>query len=114
MARNNIVLYQPEIPQNVGNIMRTAFAGGAVLHMIEPLGFSLASRYLRRSGVNYIDQVEYRLYCDLMNFPRKSGREYFFLTRYGERMFYEGNLRTRERIIISFSAGNRPGFRRRS
>lgn len=93
MARNNIVLYQPEIPQNVGNIMRTAFAGGAVLHMIEPLGFSLASRYLRRSGVNYIDQVEYRLYCDLDEFFRENpGGEYFFLTRYGERMFYEGEL----------------------
>ena len=92
MARNNIVLYQPEIPQNVGNIMRTVLAGDAFLHLIEPLGFSLASRYLRRSGVDYIDKVEYRLYPNLDEFFRENAGEYYFLTRYGERAFTDGEL----------------------
>jgi len=93
----NIVLYQPEIPQNVGNIMRTAVATGAVLHLIEPLGFSLASRYITRSGVNYIDKVEYRLYGDIDEFFKKNKGEYFFLTRYGQRMFTEDELAERHR-----------------
>jgi tRNA (cytidine/uridine-2'-O-)-methyltransferase len=49
----NIVLYNPEIPQNTGNIARTCAATGAHLHLIEPLGFSLDDRYLKRSGLDY-------------------------------------------------------------
>ena len=48
----HIVLYEPEIPQNTGNIMRTCAGTGAHLHLIEPLGFSLSDKYLKRSGVN--------------------------------------------------------------
>ena len=49
---NHIVLYEPEIPQNTGNIMRTCVATGTKLHLIQPLGFSLDSARLKRSGVN--------------------------------------------------------------
>ena len=51
---NNIVLYQPEIPQNTGNIMRTCVATNTKLHLIKPLGFVIDDAHLRRSGVNYI------------------------------------------------------------
>lgn len=53
----HVVLYQPEIPQNTGNIARTCAATGAVLHLIHPLGFHLSDRHLRRAGVDYWDQV---------------------------------------------------------
>ena len=55
----NIVLYQPEIPQNTGNVMRTCVATGAKLHLIKPLGFELDEKRIRRSGVNYIDKLKY-------------------------------------------------------
>ena len=53
----NIVLYEPEIPTNTGNIMRTCVATNTRLHLIEPLGFSLDEKSVKRSGVNYIDKL---------------------------------------------------------
>ena len=59
----NVVLYQPEIPGNTGNIMRTCAATGAKLHLIKPLGFSLDESYVKRSGANYIDNCETQSNC---------------------------------------------------
>ena len=81
----NIVLYQPEIPQNTGNIMRTCAATNARLHLIKPLGFSLDERYIKRSGVNYIDKVEYYTYENFEDFLSKNDGEFYFLTRYGKK-----------------------------
>lgn len=61
----NIVLVAPEIPQNTGNIARTCAATGAKLHLIEPLGFSLSDRYLKRAGLDYWNLMEYAVYPDL-------------------------------------------------
>ncbi|MDD3335580.1 MAG: tRNA (uridine(34)/cytosine(34)/5-carboxymethylaminomethyluridine(34)-2'-O)-methyltransferase TrmL [Eubacteriales bacterium] len=60
----NIVLYQPEIPQNTGNIARTCAATGTMLHLIKPLGFSLEDKYLKRAGLDYWNMMEYRVYDD--------------------------------------------------
>jgi tRNA (cytidine/uridine-2'-O-)-methyltransferase len=80
----NIVLFEPEIPQNTGNIMRTCVATNAHLHLIEPLGFSLDEKYIKRSGVNYIDKCIYKVYPNLEDFFTKNPEgEYYFLTRYG-------------------------------
>lgn len=67
----NIVLVEPEIPQNTGNIARTCAATGAVLHLIEPLGFSLDSRYLKRAGLDYWDLMELHVYPNLEDFFEK-------------------------------------------
>lgn len=56
--RLHIVLVEPEIPQNTGNIARTCAATGAVLHLVHPLGFSISNRYLKRAGLDYWDKVE--------------------------------------------------------
>ena len=58
----HIVLYQPEIPQNTGNIARTCAATGSMLHLIKPLGFSLEDKYLKRAGLDYWKMMEYRVY----------------------------------------------------
>ena len=79
----NIVLYEPEIPQNTGNIMRTCVATGAVLHLIKPLGFKLDDAHIKRSGVNYIDKLEYHVYENFEDFKSKNEGEYYFYTRYG-------------------------------
>ncbi len=58
----HIVLYQPEIPQNTGNIARTCAATGSTLHLIKPLGFSLADKYLKRAGLDYWHMMEYHVH----------------------------------------------------
>ena len=86
---NNIVLFEPEIPQNTGNIMRTCAATGAKLHLIRPLGFRLDQSSIKRSGVNYIDKVEYTLYDDYEDFCSKNPGEYYYMTRYGKKAHSE-------------------------
>ena len=85
----NIVLFEPEIPENTGNIMRTCAATGAKLHLIRPLGFRLDESSIKRSGVNYIDKVEYILYDDYDDFCSKNIGEYYFMTRYGKKAHSE-------------------------
>ena len=79
----NLVFYQPEIPQNTGNIMRTCAATDTVLHLIEPLGFSLAEKEVKRSGANYVKQTEYYVYKNWEEFLEKNEGEMFYLSRYG-------------------------------
>ncbi len=81
----NIVLYEPEIPTNTGNIMRTCAATNSILHLIKPLGFSLEDKYVKRSGVNYIDKVKYFVYENFEDFLSKNTGEFYFLTRYGKK-----------------------------
>ena len=80
---NNIVLYQPEIPQNTGNIMRTCVATNTTLHLIKPLGFKIDDAHLKRSGVNYIDKLEYHVYENWEDFKSKNKGRYYYFTRYG-------------------------------
>ena len=85
----NIVLFEPEIPENTGNIMRTCAAVGAKLHIIRPIGFAMSSTVIKRSGVNYIDKVDYVLYDDFDDFLLKNPGEYYFFTRYGKKAHSE-------------------------
>ncbi len=79
----NVVLFEPEIPGNTGNIMRTCVATHTKLHLIQPLGFSLDEKYIKRSGVNYIEKCDYTVYENLEDFFSKNQGTYYFLTRYG-------------------------------
>jgi tRNA (cytidine/uridine-2'-O-)-methyltransferase len=81
----NIVLYEPEIPGNTGNIMRTCVATNTRLHLIEPLGFKLDSSSIKRSGVNYIDKLDYTVYKNWDDFKSKNNGVYYYFTRYGHK-----------------------------
>ncbi len=81
----HIVLFEPEIPGNTGNIMRTCVATHTHLHLIKPLGFSLDEKYIRRSGVNYIDDCSYTVYENWEDFESKNKGQFFFYTRYGHK-----------------------------
>ena len=81
----NIVLYEPEIPQNTGNIMRTCVATNTKLHLIEPLGFKLDETSIKRSGVNYIDKLEYSVYHNWDDFVSKNKGTFYYFTRYGKK-----------------------------
>ncbi len=75
----HIVLVHPEIPQNTGNIARTCAATHTPLHLIEPLGFSLADRYLKRAGLDYWHLMTYQVYPDLEGFFASHPGIRFFL-----------------------------------
>lgn len=82
----HVVLYEPEIPQNTGNIMRTCAATHSKLHLIEPLGFSLDIRAIKRSGMDYIQHCDYTVYKNWEEFKEKNPSDhYYYLTRYGKK-----------------------------
>jgi len=68
----HIVLLEPEIPQNAGNIARTCAATNSVLHLIKPLGFSVDDRYLKRAGLDYWNLLDIRYYEDFRDFAEKN------------------------------------------
>ena len=98
----NIVLYQPEIPQNTGNIMRTCAATNAKLHLIKPLGFSLDEKNIKRSAVNYIDKVNYQVYENFEEFLSKNKGEFYFLTRYGRKPHTSFDYSDKEKEVYLF------------
>ncbi len=81
----NIVLYEPEIPQNTGNIMRTCVATNSKLHLIEPLGFKIDDKTIKRCGVNYINNCQYKVYKNFDDFKEQNKGRYFYFTRYGNK-----------------------------
>ncbi|MBE6142730.1 MAG: tRNA (cytidine(34)-2'-O)-methyltransferase [Erysipelotrichaceae bacterium] len=82
----HIVLYQPEIPQNTGNIIRTCMAINATLHLIKPLGFSLDEKSLKRAGMDYINDVELEVYESVEEFYQKNeDADIYYVTRYASR-----------------------------
>jgi len=84
----NIVLYEPEIPQNTGNIMRTCAAFKMRLHLIEPLGFSMDEKHLRRSRMDYIDFLDYKIYKNYEEFVSQNNKgQFVYFSRYGLKSF---------------------------
>lgn len=99
----NIVLFEPEIPQNTGNIMRTCVATNSKLHLIKPLGFSLDEKYIKRSGVNYIPFCDYKVYENIEDFFNKNpDGEYFFTTRYGHKPHSEFDYSDKDKNYYFF------------
>ena len=102
---NHIVLFEPEIPQNTGNIMRTCVATNTRLHLIRPFGFVLDDAHLKRSGVNYIDKLDYRIYDNWEDFKAKNKGTYYYLTRYGHKPHSSFDYRNQEKKDLYFIFG---------
>lgn len=85
MKKINVVLFEPEIPQNTGNIMRSCVGFNAKLHLIKPLGFSLDDKHMKRSSVDYFEYLDYEVYENLDDFLSKNKGDFYFLTRYGHK-----------------------------
>ena len=98
----NIVLYEPEIPENTGNIMRTCVATNSRLHLIEPLGFKVDDAHLKRAGVNYIDKLEYFIYKDWNDFISKNKGSFYYFTRYGKKPHDSFNYQDVDDIYLIF------------
>jgi tRNA (cytidine/uridine-2'-O-)-methyltransferase len=86
----NIVLVEPQIPQNTGNISRTCAVTGARLHLVEPLGFTVTDKQLKRAGLDYWDKLDITYYQDLSTFfDENPGGSYYFFTTKGRRVHSE-------------------------
>lgn len=90
MGRIGIVLLEPEIPQNTGNIARTCAATGASLHLIEPMGFTVTDAKLKRAGLDYWDKLDITYYKNIEDFYEKTaGGEYFYFSTKAPRVYTE-------------------------
>jgi tRNA (cytidine/uridine-2'-O-)-methyltransferase len=86
----NIVLHEPEIPANTGNIGRTCVAAGARLHLIEPLGFHLTEKALKRAGMDYWSQLDVTRYVDFDDFLAKNpGARIYMATTKAKHVYTE-------------------------
>ena len=80
MLNINIVLVEPEIPQNTGNIARTCAATGAKLHLVEPLGFKIDDKKLKRAGLDYWSLLDIKRYKSLKEFFFKNNGQFFYFS----------------------------------
>lgn len=88
MERMNIVLYEPEMPLNTGNIGRTCVATNSRLHLIEPLGFKLNEKAVRRAGLDYWDKLDVTVYCDFQDFLDRNPGAKIYMATTKARMVY--------------------------
>ena len=98
----NVVLVEPEIPPNTGNIGRLCLATGSTLHLVRPFGFSLEQRQLRRAGLDYWDEVQLQLWdsFDALRQAQSADARYFFLTTKAERPYYIVNFRNGDFLVF--------------
>ncbi|MBP1559651.1 MAG: tRNA (cytidine(34)-2'-O)-methyltransferase [Oscillospiraceae bacterium] len=87
MYNLNIVLVEPQIPQNTGNISRTCAVTGARLHLIRPLGFEITDKNLKRAGLDYWDKLDITYYDNLDDFFSKNSGNFFFFTTKGKNVY---------------------------
>lgn len=96
----NIVLAQPQIPQNTGNISRTCAVTGAALHLIKPYGFVITDKSLKRAGLDYWDKLEIYEYESLDEFFEKTDGEYYYFTTKGKHV--HSDVEYKDNVYILF------------
>lgn len=106
----NIVLYEPEIPQNTGNIMRTAVAAGARLHLVGELGFILDSKKVKRSVMDYETSLDLTRHVDWEEFTEKEKGSYFFLSRFATKTYSDFDYKAIDDDIYLVFGGESQGL----
>ncbi|MCI9038743.1 MAG: tRNA (uridine(34)/cytosine(34)/5-carboxymethylaminomethyluridine(34)-2'-O)-methyltransferase TrmL [Clostridia bacterium] len=101
----NIVMVEPEIPQNTGNIARTCAAIGAKLHLVKPLGFEISDKYLKRAGLDYWDKLTIEMHESLQEFlvkypPEKN--DMYFATTKGKQCYSDMDYTKSEEVFLLF------------
>ena len=100
---NHIVLYQPEIPQNTGNIARTCVGTNTHLHLIRPLGFSVDDKHLKRAGCDYWDDLNVHYYDDVHEFfAQNPVEEIYYIETFGTEPYHKMNYNTGKDIYLMF------------
>ena len=109
----NIVLVEPEIPENTGNIARTCAATGSVLHLIRPLGFDISDRWVKRCGLDYWHLVDLHVYDDLDEYFRMNGDEGLYLaTTKAPRSYDEADFRGEVTLMFGKETAGLPAWLR--
>ncbi len=99
----NIVLVEPEIPQNTGNIARTCAAIGAKLHLVKPLGFEISDKTLKRAGLDYWDKLDVIYYENLKEFMEKNNKSHmFFITTKAKKYYSQINYNNYDNVYLLF------------
>ncbi len=101
----NVVLVEPEIPQNTGNIARTCAATGGKLHLVYPLGFSISEKAVKRAGLDYWDKLDIEEHISFAKFLEKYKPEennMFFVTTKGKHVYSEPDYSKMEEVFILF------------
>ena len=100
----NIVLVEPEIPQNTGNIARTCACVGAKLHLVHPLGFDISQKQVKRAGLDYWDKLDIEEHENLQKFLEKYPIKdnMFLVTTKGKQVYSEPNLTEKEEVFMLF------------
>lgn len=101
-AELNIVLVEPQIPPNTGNISRTCAVTGAKLHLVEPLGFEITDKTLKRAGLDYWDKLDIFYYKGLDDFFAKNEGEFYFFTTKGRKTHSQVAYPKGKRVYIVF------------
>lgn len=97
----NIVLIEPEIPQNTGNIVRTCAATGARLHLVRPLGFEVSDKYLKRAGLDYWHYVDISYYDNVEElFAKNPSAKFYFFTSKGKKTHSEAEYRDGDFLVF--------------
>jgi tRNA (cytidine/uridine-2'-O-)-methyltransferase len=98
----NIVLVEPEIPPNTGNVGRLCLATGSTLHLVEPFGFSLDDKQLKRAGLDYWNEVELRTWktFDQLQGAQPPAARYFFLTTKSRRPYFEVKFQPNDFLVF--------------
>ena len=101
----NIVMVEPEIPQNTGNIARTCAATGGKLHLVEPLGFEITDKYLKRAGLDYWDKLDIERHSSLQAFLEKYKPEennMYFVTTKGQTCYSDVDYSKMDEVFLLF------------
>jgi tRNA (cytidine/uridine-2'-O-)-methyltransferase len=97
----HVVLIEPEIPPNTGNIARLCVAAGACLHLVEPLGFSLDDKFLRRAGMDYWSKCDLRVWPTFQDVRQESGEaRFFFLTKKRGRPYWHQRFEEDDHLVF--------------
>ena len=99
----NIVLVNPEIPFNTGNIGRSCVATGTMLHLVGKLGFKIESKEIRRSGLDYWPNLNYRRYADwdeFLNINKPNLQDMFFLSTKGQKVYWDAHFSPNSYLVF--------------
>lgn len=100
MTKLNIVLVEPQIPQNTGNIARTCAVTGASLHLVRPMGFTVTDKALKRAGLDYWDKLDITYYDGIEDFFSKNDGEFYFFTTKGRRRHSDASYKGKVYLIF--------------
>lgn len=98
----NIVLVEPEIPQNTGNISRTCAATGSILHLVKPLGFDVSDKALKRAGLDYWQYLDIRYYDGIGELIEKyyTGDNFYFLSTKGAKVYSDVKFKDGDFLVF--------------